>query len=488
MENVIRNNILQFLKMVVEGTKFWDYEYSAQEIQIVNMAIEKNYVKGIQIESDYIYPGGKVYYIGAKPNETITLTSEGIDYFSTLEKEKIMNYNDQKFMIKEILTSLYKKGELAHSHFENISWNDYISMVYRCQKDGFISDVKFSKGGNNNSPLAANTDGVTLTDKGIRLVEGESRETKMTNMQNINIDKSLKSLHFKNKDFYNLIVTSEETAWESNKYEIEMSRFLEHTNNDIRKRYKILNDIELEEIKNFPCLFLYELNRGDYGYIGYITNIKVRSNSIGIKFEKVDKISIDDILKLEFELDIENNSRSLTELHRTHWAIKKVNLIEELQEYNNDLVPAISKPKVFISYSWASKKTKKDVESLVKQLQKDNVEVVYDKNSLQYGQDMTYFMERLGNDASIKKVLVICDESYTQKSNSREGGVGTESEIIIPGVYNKPLQVKTIPVFFDKDENNKPFLPTFLKSRYGVDLGSDHDGVNYENLLRNIFS
>lgn len=290
----------------------------------------------------------------------------------------------------------------------------------------------------------------------------------------------------RNIKFYNLIVTSDDTAWEVDKYEMERSRFLEYTNPDIRAKYIHLNDKALEDISKFPCLFLYELDRKNYGYIGYITKIKERTKKIGFKFEKVTKIPIDDVIKLAFELDIDTTSKYITELNRTHWAIKEVNLLQELEEYNNDLVPASPKIKVFISYSWGSIETREKVQNLVEQLESDDIDVIYDKKSLHLGNDITFFMEKLSNDPTIKKVLVICDESYTQKANLRRSGVGTETEIIIPEVYSKPLQNKIIPVFFEKNEYNEIVAPIFLKNRFGVDFTLGNEENNYPLLLENI--
>lgn len=291
-----------------------------------------------------------------------------------------------------------------------------------------------------------------------------------------------------NKAFYNLLVTFDDTAWESDKYEMDKNRFLEHTETNIRSKFYSLDDNAIKYILEMPCLFLYELGRKNHGYIGYITDIKVRTKNIGIKFKKDHKILIDDIQKLSFELDINGSSRNLTELQRTHWAIKNVDLLTELQEYDNNLFPTSIKPKVFVSYSWESIKTQNKVKHLVAQLKKDGVDVIYDKESLKLGNDIPFFMEKISNDSTIKKVLVICDESYKRKADSRKRGVGTETELIIPDVYSKPLQRKIIPVFFEKNENNEMFVPTFLKNKRGVDLTLGNEQNNYFELLEDILS
>lgn len=292
---------------------------------------------------------------------------------------------------------------------------------------------------------------------------------------------------FETKSHYNLFVTFDNTAWDFDKYEVDKSRFLAYTNVEIRDKFIPLNCKSLDKIKSFPCLFLYELDTGKrFGYVGQITKIMVRDKAIRVYFEKFNSVSIQDIMELSFELDISMPYRGITELNRTHWAIKNVNLIQELRDSN--VLPTPQKPKVFISYSWGSDKTKRKVKHLAKKLEANNIEVIYDKKSLRLGNDMIHFMERLENDPSIEKVLLICDESYTIKSNSRKSGVGIETKIIASSVYNNPNQNKFIPILIEKDENDTPFTPTFLRGILGVDFTFGFDEEEFQRLLENIFT
>lgn len=297
---------------------------------------------------------------------------------------------------------------------------------------------------------------------------------------------------FSDKEYYNLLVTGDEEAWEGTTYKAELNRFLEFTDMKVKSKFSNLEDDDvIKEIGELPCLFLNEIGRGDFGYVGKMSHLKIRSKYIGFRFEKIKKIPIENIKKIGFELDIDVSKRGITELHRTHWAIKKVNLIEELEELedmNNSIITPLSKPKVFISYSWELDETKEIVKNLVQRLEDDGVEVIYDKKSLKLGNDMIYFMEMLERDESIKKVLVICDRSYQRKANEREGGVGTESEIIIDEVYGKPIQNKIIPIFLEMNSNNKPYAPTYLKNRLGLNFTSGLISEEYDELLKDIFN
>lgn len=296
---------------------------------------------------------------------------------------------------------------------------------------------------------------------------------------------------FRGKKYYNLLVTADEEAWQGTSYKADLSRFLEFTDMSVKNIFNNLeDDAVVKEIGELPCLFLNEIGRGDFGYVGKMSHLKIRSKYIGFTFERINKLPIENIKKMGFELDIDVSRRGITELHRTHWAIKKVNLIdeiEELEEIGNSFITPLSKPKVFVSYSWESNRTKEIVKLLVEKLEEDGVEVIYDKKSLKLGNDMAFFMEGLARDESIKKVFIMCDKSYKRKANAREGGVGTESEIIIDEVYGKPLQNKIIPIFVEMDENNKPYVPIYLKNRLGLDLSSGLDSQKYDVLLEDIF-
>lgn len=150
---------------------------------------------------------------------------------------------------------------------------------------------------------------------------------------------------------------------------------------------------------------------------------------------------------------------------------------------------ALPLPKVFISYSWTTTQHEEWVHDLATRLTEDGVEVLYDKWHLKEGHDIYAFMEKMVSDSEkIDKVLIICDEGYKNKANSRNGGVGTESQIITPEVYNDIKQEKFIPIISERDDTGNDFVPSYIKSRMYIDLSEEeHFEKNYEQLLRNIF-
>jgi len=147
-----------------------------------------------------------------------------------------------------------------------------------------------------------------------------------------------------------------------------------------------------------------------------------------------------------------------------------------------------SLPRLFISYSWSTPEHEQWVIDLAEGLVNSGVDVVLDKWDLREGHDSVAFMEKMVTDPSISKVILVCDRAYASKADGREGGVGTETQIISAEVYAKQSQDKFVAVIAEKDDTGKPYLPTYYKSRIYVDLSeNDRYAAGFEKLLRWIF-
>lgn len=153
-----------------------------------------------------------------------------------------------------------------------------------------------------------------------------------------------------------------------------------------------------------------------------------------------------------------------------------------------DLVMTSKAPKTFISYSWTSASHAEWVLRLATELRENGVDVVLDKWDLKEGNDAVQFMEQMVTDRDIEKVVVVLDSGYVHKADKREGGVGTETQIISAEVYNKTDQTKFVAVLSERDAEGRPYLPIFLKSRIWIDLSDPNEyAQNFEQLLRWIY-
>jgi hypothetical protein len=147
-----------------------------------------------------------------------------------------------------------------------------------------------------------------------------------------------------------------------------------------------------------------------------------------------------------------------------------------------------SSPRLFISYSWTSPSHEDWVLSLATELRESGVDVILDKWDLKEGHDAHAFMEKMVTDPEIKKVAIICDQLYAEKADGRSGGVGTETQILSGEIYAKQDQTKFVAVLPERDDEGKPFLPAYYKSRVYIDLSNpDLYARNFEQLLRWIY-
>ena len=148
----------------------------------------------------------------------------------------------------------------------------------------------------------------------------------------------------------------------------------------------------------------------------------------------------------------------------------------------------IEHPKVFISYAWVSQEHDDKVIALATNLKSDGVDVILDKWQLKEGNDTFKFMEKSVVDASVTNVLILIDPVYEKKANERSGGVGTETQIISPEVYNKVEQTKFIPVIFERDEDGNVCKPQYLKGLLHFDLSMpDTYDTEYQRMVRTLY-
>ena len=146
----------------------------------------------------------------------------------------------------------------------------------------------------------------------------------------------------------------------------------------------------------------------------------------------------------------------------------------------------MSAPKLFISYSRSTPEHELWVINLATRLRESRVDALLDKWDLKEGEDSIAFMEQMVNAPDIRKVIMICDKIYVEKTDNRKGGVGTEAQIISPGVYANQERGKFVAIVRERDSDGKPYVPTYYKSKIYIDLCEDSD-ENFEQLVRWIY-
>lgn len=145
-------------------------------------------------------------------------------------------------------------------------------------------------------------------------------------------------------------------------------------------------------------------------------------------------------------------------------------------------------PKLFLSYSWSNPEHEARVLQLAEELTSQGVHVLLDKWDLQPGHDANAFMESMVTEPSVRKVALLCDKKYAEKSNSRTGGAGTEAQIITPAIYSSQKQDKFVAIVMEKDDDGRAYLPTYYTSRIFIDLSDASKYTDeFEKFLRWVY-
>ena len=146
---------------------------------------------------------------------------------------------------------------------------------------------------------------------------------------------SVQKLKF-NYDFYNLFVIGTE-AYQDPSFIVPKDRALtESTAQDIKDMCDALSPEAIEIIKTFPAIFASE-NHGyarttedHMAHYGYVLDVVLQDNGIKIYPYFLNEIKQQSLNLIANNLGIAH-AKSFNELNRTHWAIKRINLIEELE-------------------------------------------------------------------------------------------------------------------------------------------------------------
>jgi hypothetical protein len=283
------------------------------------------------------------------------------------------------------------------------------------------------------------------------------------------------------KNLYNLLMSGNETAWTGTSWVMEYDRVFEYTNAQVKQQFEALDDTALAALLDLPTLFAYEKYVGAPVHVGRVTGISRRQKEFAFTFNfdaAVAPIPHASFMQLLAELDIDPK----WEVNRSHWAVKNVNLADVLHRAGllptGTLGPLRRPPQVFISYSWDSPEHRSWVTQLAMTLRQNGVEVTLDQWHVRPGEDLAHFMARGLRESD--RVLMICTETYVQKAQQRQGGVGYEQMLVTAQIMREVGTAKFIPII--RQAGHPRQLPDELAVRMYIDLSDGPE--QHANLLR----
>ena len=141
-----------------------------------------------------------------------------------------------------------------------------------------------------------------------------------------------------NSQYYNLIVTGEIEFENIQPITMSTDRVLTEYMDELKSEFLPLSPRVQERVLTFPTIFANEnmyygrANENQVFGLGYIHRIKVRHDAVRIYPQIICCLPQQKLNEACFELDMGGNS-SFNELNRTHWSIKKIDLLAELREF-----------------------------------------------------------------------------------------------------------------------------------------------------------
>lgn len=175
---------------------------------------------------------------------------------------------------------------------------------------------------------------------------GVTQTVNVTNIyQNIQFDPTIANNQGNiNFDYYSLFVIAGETFSHPNNYFIlPLDRALtvnEGTPINIHEKLALFDDQAIYEIKSYLAIFTAEdyrytppdtpINGTQKAYYGFIQDIVRTDRIVKISYEIHGEFE-HSILSDNFECFGLNGNHKINELDRTHWTIKKINIVQELK-------------------------------------------------------------------------------------------------------------------------------------------------------------
>ena len=131
-----------------------------------------------------------------------------------------------------------------------------------------------------------------------------------------------------NLEYFNLIIGYD--PFERDHILVDTQRSLtEYTSDDVKEQFCGWTAAAIAEIKKLPTIITQEWDRTDnqQAVLAFIRDLKVQDNGIKIRFQRYFPIPFSFLINYYSEL-----AMNKYEIYRTHWTIKKVDLLEVMQD------------------------------------------------------------------------------------------------------------------------------------------------------------
>jgi hypothetical protein len=148
---------------------------------------------------------------------------------------------------------------------------------------------------------------------------------------------------------FNFLVSGNGESWNGAPMSMELGRCVrEYTDDDLTKKHGDLDPASVAELLRLPAIFAYEQGVGKDPLFGQLTRIERRVNRGEVRLDYALRslpkfLTNDELWSMKVELDITGWEPS-----RTHWALKQVNLFQELLHKGIILPPEFAGPPIAV--------------------------------------------------------------------------------------------------------------------------------------------
>jgi hypothetical protein len=229
---------------------------------------------------------------------------------------------------------------------------------------------------------------------------------------------------------YNLLMSGNETLWDSSPAKFSRDRIFEYTDANLVKMFTKADGNINETLFAVPALFAYEFPNKKDAYFGRIKHVEYFPDEVLIHFEKDEywnPIPFKVLKELQWSLEFEK-----FEQYRHHWAIKSVDLgrtlaqsehwqikpsdkdIKETESFltgKTEIEPPseIDKNLVFVSYAHADRVFMERLQTHLRSLERfSNIEA-WDDRRIEAGDDWLGAIQTALDNASAAILLVSAD-------------------------------------------------------------------------------
>ena len=131
---------------------------------------------------------------------------------------------------------------------------------------------------------------------------------------------------------YNLLVDSDTSSWDGDSHKFARDRCLrvrDGTDSDLAVYYSSLSSARIDDLCRYPCIFAYETICNKDPKFGFLRDVDVLQGEVRIEYDILpleNFITASKLTEIHHLLDIKRS-----EMNRTHWAVKKVDLNRKLR-------------------------------------------------------------------------------------------------------------------------------------------------------------